>query len=401
MSARRDTLGLTVASVVNGVAAYAVVVVASRGLDTPGFAAFSVAWSVWALCVAVLVFPVQHWIIWRSALDGGTAGVRAAMPRVLGLVVVVLGGLWLAGSSDRLFEAGGTWSFPLVLIGASSAILGLGRGSLAAKGRYGDVAWVLGGENVLRLLVLVGVLQLTSDPQPAVLTLVVGMLVLIPFIPHVRLGGGEEPGQVRVLAELGALAGATAVAQVLVQFPPAMAEWLGEPPEVVAAIFATFSLGRAPLLILLAVSTRLMDPLTKFLSQSTQEVRPILRVVLFAMAGGVVLTGVLSYLIGREAVAFFFGPERALDPWETSMVGAGLALAAIGMLATLGLMAKGSNRLAVGYWAIALALAIALATAGLGIPLPFFVAEVTAVGLCCGKLWMLVGQNQPFAESPG
>jgi O-antigen/teichoic acid export membrane protein len=327
-------------------------------------------------------------------LDGGTAGVRDALPRVLSLVVVVLGVLWLAGSSDRLFPSGRGWSLLLVLVGASSAMLGLGRGALAAEGRYGDVAWVLGGENVLRLLALVGVLLVTSEPQPAVLTLAVGVLVLLPFISHLRLGAGEAAGEVRVLTELGALAGASAVAQTLVQFPPAFAEWLGEPPEMVAAIFATFSLGRAPLLVILAVSTRLMDPFTRFFERSAQEVRPLLRVALLGMAGGVVVTGVLSYLIGPEMVVLFFGPDRALDRVDTSLVGAGLALAAVGVLATLGLMAKGSNRLAVGYWLIALVMAIALATLGGGIPVAFFLAETAAVSLCCGTLWLLASHPQ-------
>jgi O-antigen/teichoic acid export membrane protein len=397
MSARRDSVSLTVASVVNGAAAYAVVVVAGRGLDTPGFAAFSVAWSVWALCVAVLVFPVQHWIIWRSALDGGTARVRRALPRVLGLVAVVLLLLWLAGSSDRLFPRGEGWGLLLVLIGGTSAVLGLGRGALAALGRYRDVAWVLGGENVLRLLALVGVLLISSDPQVAVLTLAFGVLVLVPFTPNLRFGGGDESGGVRVFAELGALAGATAVAQVLVQFPPAYAEWLGEPPQVVAALFATFSLGRAPLLVLLAVSTRLMDPFTRFFTRPPEEVRPVLRVVLLVLAGGVVVTAVLSYLIGPQVVALFFGPERALDRLETALVGSGLALAAIGVLTTLGLMAKRSNRLAVGYWLIALAIAIVLATFLGGIPVSFFISQAVAVTLCCATLWWLSARAQSFS----
>jgi O-antigen/teichoic acid export membrane protein len=202
-----------------------------------------------------------------------------------------------------------------------------------------------------------------------------------------------------VVAELGALAGAIAVAQILVQFPPAFAEWLGEPPEAVAAIFATFSLGRAPLLVILAVSTRLMDPFTRFFARPSREVRPILRSVLLGMAGGVVVTGGLSYLIGPQVVALLFGPNRALDRLDTSLVGAGLALAAVGVLATLGLMARGSNRLAVGYWLIALVVAIVLATLGGGVPMAFLVSQVAAVSLCCATLWRLAIRPQPSLGS--
>lgn len=383
---------------INGLAAYALVVVASRSLDTPDFAAFSVAWSIWALCVAMLVFPVQHWIIWRSAVDRGGAGVRKAMPRVVGLIVVVLAALWLAGRSDRLFRSGESWSLLLVLIGGTSAALGVGRGALAAVNRYGYVAWVLGLENVLRLLALVGVLQITVDPEPAVLTLAVGVLALTPFIPQLRLDRVGHTGDVRVMTELGALAGATALAQVLVQFPPAYAEWLGEPPEVVSALFATFSLGRAPLLVILAVSTRLTDPITRFFSRQGSAVRPLLGRALLAFAGGVVVTAVVGYAIGPEVVALFFGPDRVLDRSETSLVAAGLALAAAGVLATLGLMAKGSNRLAAGYWLMGLVISMAIAARGGGIPLSFLLAEMVAVSLCCGTLWILSTRPQVSSE---
>ena len=382
-------MALGVASVVNGVTAYVIVVVASRGLETPGFAAFSVAWSVWALSVALLVFPIQHWIIWRSAVDRGTAGVRSVFPRVLGLIIGVVAVLWLAGSSERLFPSDGAWGPILAAIGATSAVLGVGRGTLGARNRYRDVAWVLGSENVLRLVALVAVLAVTVDAQIAVLTLAVGVLALAPFVRHLTLDAEGEPGDVSVLAELGALAGAMALAQVLVQFPPAFAEWLGEPPEAVSAIFATFSLGRAPLLVILAVSARLTDPLTRFLSGTGDQVRRTLARGIGVMAAVVAIAGVLGYLIGPQLVTWFFGPGRALGAGETALISTGLAMASAGVVVTLGLMVRGSNRLAALYWLVALVVAVASALLGTGVPMSFFIAEVLAVTASTATLWSL------------
>ena len=399
MSARRDSVALGVASVVNGVTAYAIVVVASRGLETPGFAAFSVAWSLWALSVALLVFPIQHWIIWRSAVDQGTSGVRSALPRVVGLIVVVMAALWWAGSSQRLFPTEGAWGPILAVIGATSALLGMGRGSLGAGNRYRDVAWVLGSENSLRLVALFAVLAVTVDAQIAVLTLAVGVLALVPFVRHLRLHAGGQSGDVNVLAELGALAGAMALAQVLVQFPPAFAEWLGESPEAVSAIFATFSLGRAPLLVILAVSARLTDPLTRFLSGPDARVRRTLARVIPVMAAVVAIAGLLGYLIGPQLVTWLFGPGRALGAGATALISAGLALASAGVVVTLGLMVKGSNRLAALYWLVALLVAVVSALLGVGVPMSFFIAEMLAVTAGTATLWSQAIRPQLSAES--
>lgn len=394
MSARRDSAGLTVASVVNGIAAYAIVVVAGRQLDPVGFADFSVAWSLWALSVALLVFPIQHWIIWRSAEDLGTEGVRAAMPRVLGLIAVVLAALFLAGTSDRLFPDGSGWGAILVVLGATSAGLGLSRGSLAAQSRYGDVAWIIGAENVLRLLAVFGVLLITDDARWPVSALAVGVLVLVPFAGHLRFRKGDPQSEVRVIAELGALAGAMALAQAMVQFPPAMAGWLGDSPERVSAIFATFSLGRAPLLVILAVSARLTQPLTRFMSRPSSQVSPLLWRAAGIGAFGVFTAGVLGYLVGPTIVGWFFGQDKTLNQTETAYIAAGLALATVGVVVTLALMAKRLNKLAAAYWLLALFVAVGLAWGGLDVPQSFFVAEVAAVGAGVVTLLLLVRSGQ-------
>jgi len=391
LSVRRDSAALTVASVVNGTAAYATAIVASRGLDDIGFAAFSVAWSLWALSVALLVFPVQHWIIWRSAHDGDTAAVRVAMPRVIVVIAVVIVILYAAGNSERLFPVGDGWGPILAVIGVSSALIGISRGLLAAGGRYDKVAWVIGLENVLRLGAVAGAIFLLGRvAQWSVLGLSVGILALIPFLTKLRFAGSEASVKVSVLAELGALAGATALAHAMVQFPPAAAEWLGESPERVSAIFATFSLGRAPLLVMLGVSARLTKPLTRFLSGSAARIRKSMTKAVVGLVVVSFVAGVMGYAIGPEVVVWFFGPGRALGSTETALVAAGLVMATAGVVVTLALMAKRANRIAATFWAASVVAAIMLAIYGVSVPVAFFAGETMAIVLSIGALWSLV-----------
>ena len=394
LRAKGDSFALTVASVVNGLAAYAIIVITSRFFGDRDFASFSVAWSVWAVSVALLVFPLQHWIIWRATSDGGVTAVRAAMPRILAISGVVIAGLYLSGASARLFPTGDAWPWILAAIGATSAALGLGRGLLAAHGLYERVAWVIGLENLIRLGVIAVVLNQGLGPQAAVLGVAAGVLAMAPFARSLELGRAVSEGPVKVVVELAALAGATAVAQVLVQFPPAMAEWLGDPPERVAALFATFSLGRAPLLIMLALTTRLTEPLTRLLAPTETAKDWVSRAIVAIPAAGLT-AGAVGYMIGPAVVAWLFGPGRALSRFETAAISTGLVLAMAGLVAILALMALRANGRAAGYWIAAFGLAVAMSFLGSGIPLAFLSGEILALGLSSVTLWRRLRQPLP------
>lgn len=379
-SAKADSAAVGFASVVNGLAAYAIVVIVSRSYDDIGFASFSVAWSIWALAVAVLIFPLQNWIIWRATIDGGTGGLRRAWPRVLALIALVLAVLFVSGSTERLLPAGEAWPYVLVGIGASSALLGLGRGVLAARGSYRAVAWVIGSENLVRLAVVAGVVAAGLGPQPAALSLSAGLLVLVPFASRLRIDRpGETSKPIRVLAEFGTLAGATAFAQILIQFPPAFAEWLGESPATVSAIFATFAIGRAPILVLLALTTRMTEPLTRFLTDMRRDHVGTLDRALLWLLAGVVLAFVIGLTLGPAVVAWFFGDERSLSGSETALIAVGLTLAMAGIIAILVLLVLGASRRATIYWFAGVALAVALGSWGIGIPATFAIAEAVTI----------------------
>ena len=372
---RTDSAAIVFASVVNGLAAYAVVVVVSRAYDEVDFAAFSVAWSIWALAVALLVFPIQNWIIWRSTIDSGTAAVRRSLPRVIALVSLVLGVLFLAGSSSRLCPEGEIWPQVLLAIGASSAVLGFARGLLAGTGRYRAVAFIIGAENVIRLGVVALVVRSTPSPEAAALALSAGLIVLIPFVGQLRMDRAVSPRPVRVVAELGSLAGATALAQTLVQFPPAYAEWLGESPATVSALFATFAIGRAPILILLALTTRLTEPLTRLLSRTSRDQVVVLRRALLWFGGVLIVTYLSGLTVGPDVVAWFFGEGRALSGSDTALVALGLGMAMGGVLAILVLLGLNASGLATVYWLAGVVCAVALGATGVGLPAAFVVGE--------------------------
>lgn len=305
--------------------------------------------------------------------------------------------LFVLGSSPRLFPSRGPWGPILAAVGASSAVLGVGRGLLASKGSYLGVATVIGAENVLRLAVVVLLLVLSLGPTWIVASLAAGVLVLLPFVRRLRIEG-NAPSRVHVFSELGALAGATALAQVIVQFPPAFAEWLGEPPVVVAGLFATFSIGRAPLLVVLALSARITEPLTRMLQADQKHLRRAGTVFGFGALSLTFTAAGVGYWAGPTVVAWFFGPTRALSQSATALVFAGLALAMVGLLLILALMAKKANWQAAVHWLIGLLLAVGLAVVGLGIPAAFLAAELAAVALSFATLWKFISAGQELSR---
>ncbi len=153
----------------SGVLAYVFFALVTRALGAETAAPVAVLWAWWSFAAAAFTFPVQHWIARTAATAAGEAAVRRGLPRVAGLVAgvsVVAGAVaWLA--RDRLFGPDGTW-FPLlvVAVGICSGALGLARGTLSGRHRFGAVGVGLVLENGLRCVVA-AVLMGTGNEHPA------------------------------------------------------------------------------------------------------------------------------------------------------------------------------------------------------------------------------------------
>ncbi len=385
-SSRRSALGdgiwLTIASAVNGATAYAFAVIGTRYLGAAAFADVSVAWSFWALTVAVLTLPVQHWLTWRSEVDRGLAGVLGARQRLLILGLVASALIGLSAMQPRFFSVPTTWALVVFALGVGSWLLGWGRGMLAAHGDYRRLAFVIGGENAIRVLALIGVIAIGGGPLLVGGALLVGPLILVFVHAQLRAPPGVDARRVPVMRAVFVLSGAMAMAQSILQLGPAAAAWIGQSDVTVTATFSTFALLRAPVVVLLALSSRVTAPITRLVADRAFGTLQRLAawsvgvtVVAAAVAGGV------GTLVGPTIVEAFFGPETSLSGSETALVAAGMVLASYALLQLLFFLSSERTSQAVMIWvgaSVAGVVLLNVATTG-PVAVAFFASELSAV----------------------
>ncbi len=388
-----DGVSLTLASAVNGIAAYAFAVIGTRYLGAAGFSDVSVAWSFWALTVAVITLPVQHWLTWRSEVDRGLTGILGARRRLLmvGAVASALAGL--AALQPRLFSAPARWALVVIGLGVGSWVLGWGRGMLAARGDYRRLAFVIGGENVIRLTALGIVIALDGSALLVGCALLAGPLILVLVWRHILPGRNTTPQIVPVMRSVLALSGAMAMAQSILQLGPAAAAWLSQPDATVTATFSTFALFRAPVLVLLALSSRVTAPMTRLVAdrayarlQRVTNRLTTLSVLVAVAAGGI------AFLTGPAVVEAFFGPDTSLARWETGLVASGMVLASYALLQLLLFLASERAIQALWIWAAAtlVGFGFLIAVDRGPVSVAFFASEFSAVaaGVVAHSRWL-------------
>ncbi|MDQ3096416.1 MAG: oligosaccharide flippase family protein, partial [Actinomycetota bacterium] len=244
----RDTSALAVGSVVSGLLAYVFFATTTRALGPEAAAPVSVLWTYWSFSAAALTFPAQHWIARTVALHHDESDVRSALPRlscILLLVALVVGLLsWLA--RDELFHRDGL-AFPALMAGVTlgSGVLGLSRGTLTGRRRFGSVATALVAEHTLRclsagLLVLGGV----KDPVAYGVALLVGHLVVVMWPSSLRLGPLTDRVRNRAsaLRFLSGASGGQLLAQVALTGGPVVLALGGGTAVEVTALFAGLAL---------------------------------------------------------------------------------------------------------------------------------------------------------------
>ena len=182
--------------------------------------------------------------------------------------------------------------------------------------------------------------------------LAAGPLVLLPLLG--RLGTGPAGVRVPILSGLGGLTVAVLVAQVFVQLSPLAAEWLDADADSVSAVFATFALFRAPVLMGLAAVTRLTTPFTTmFVERQTAPLRKLYRWLLVLVVAGTPVVYVGSGALGPWLIRLVFGEGTDLSWLQTAMVGAGMWLALIGLALLVLHVASGSTVEAMTIWGVA------------------------------------------------
>ncbi len=362
-SGRRDASVLAAGSLVGGVLAYLFFALVTRALGAGPAAPVAVLWAWWSFAGAALTFPVQHWISHTSALASGEAAVRRGLPHVAAGIVgasVAAGALaWLF--SDRLFgPLGGAFPLLVVAVGLGSGVLGLVRGTLSGRHRFGTVGLGLVAENGIRCAVAAVLISSGCDsPLGYGLALVAGYAaaVLVPAALVPRRTGTGELG-----APLAFVSGASAgqlLAQVTLTGGPVLLAAVGGAPVEVTALFAGLALFRAPYTLALGLVSALTGRLTRLAEAGRHDalarVREVVAgaTVVLAIAGGL-----LGAWLGPPVMELVFGEGVRLRAEDTGLVAVGSVLALANLVLTVGLLARGRTTAAARTWLAAMPLGV-------------------------------------------
>ena len=364
-SRSRAASGLAAGSVGAGVLAYVFFATSTRALGAEDAAPVAVLWSWWGFAAAGLTFPVQHWIT-RTATAHGEGSVRAAWATpvrlVLGVVAVVGGAAWLA--RDTLF-AGDPWFVLLtVLVGLGAGGMGVVRGLLGARRRYGAVGAVLVGENLVRcvaagVLVALGV----DDPVAYGAALVLGYAACAAWPsawrtrPDAGTGAPAGAGDAASTGTfLGGAAGAQVVGQAVLTGGPVLLALLGGSPTEVTVLFATLALYRAPYTVLLGQVVQLTGALTRLVvAGRVDRITRVEHGVLGLTAGGAVVGAAVGAWPGPWLVRLVFGDEVRVEQGVSVALAVGSVLALATLVQGVVLLAYGRPQRSLLAWLVALA----------------------------------------------
>jgi O-antigen/teichoic acid export membrane protein len=346
---------LAVGSVISGLLAYVFFALVTRALGAEPAAPVAVLWAWWSFAAAAFTFPVQHWISRTAATAAGEAAVRRGLPRVVGLVAGVsaaAGGVaWLA--SDRLFGAEGTW-FPLlvVAVGICSGALGLARGVLSGRHRFGAVGVGLVLENGLRCLVAAA-LMAAGNEQPAAygLALLAGYaaVALRPsaLVPRATGSGAS----IDPLAFVSGSSAGQLLAQVTLTGGPVLLAAVGGAPHEVTALFAALALFRAPYTLAIGVVAPLTGRLTRLVEDERHDtLRRLREAVIAATLVTAVAGGLLAAWLGDPVLELVFGEGVRLGGALTAVIAVGSVFALANLVLTIGLLARGRPGAAARLW---------------------------------------------------
>ncbi|UYM06528.1 polysaccharide biosynthesis protein [Solicola gregarius] len=388
LTRRQSTIALAIGSALSGILAYLVFALTTRTLGDDA-APVSVLWSYWGFAGAALTFPLQHWIA-RTVTADGTGSVRAALPRVGGLVAVVAiltGGLAWWGR-DPLFHRDDPW-FPVLvaLVTLGSALMGLVRGGLSGESRFGSVAVSLVAENALRCAA-VGALVVAGadDPVEYGFCIVAGHVVAICWPRALYFDRGRT--SVRPHSAIEFLSGA-GLAQLLGQLvltggPVALALAGGTAAEV-TALFAALALFRAPYTLALGMVAQLTTAVTRLVvSGADATLRRIRTTTIAATALTCLIAGVGGAALGPAVITLVFGESVDFPAGQSAIVAVGCALGVANLVLMITALAYDAPRTVAVSWVVAVAVGAVAYIVLAGLPAAetivwcFLVAEAVA-----------------------
>lgn len=341
---RRSVSGLAAGSAVSGLLAYVFFALVTRALGAERASPVSVLWAWWSFTGAGLTFPLQHWITRTVTATANEGPVRRSLGR---LTVLVLGAAVAAGvvatlARQPLFGRDGL-AFPLLasLVVLGSGLMGLVRGVLSARGRFGAVGAGLVAENALRCALALGLwLAGVHDPAAYGWSLVLGYLTAFCFPQALRLGA-EGTTRANPLAFLGGTGTGQLVAQAVLTGGPVLLAAAGGAPADVTALFAGLALFRAPYTLGVGVLAPATERVTRLVLHADHDSLRRLRAGLAGLVlTGVVTGGLFGLWAGPPLVRLVFGDDIHLPASTTAVIAIGTVLALGNLALTVVLMAR-------------------------------------------------------------
>lgn len=383
-----DALALAGGTIATGALAYAFVALVTRTVGAEAASPIAVLWTYWSASAAILVFPLQHWIVRRVKAEGSEEGVRASLPRVaiFVLLAAVAASLGAWGLRGILFSRQDL-VFPLAVgaVTVGSGFVGTVRGWLASRGRFVATAGAIAGENGVRVAAAVLVTLLHPSVALYAVALVSGPLIGLLWPGAVRGMLTVPSARGSGFGFLGGIAGSSLCAQLVLTSGPVVLALAGGAPARVTSLFAALALYRAPYLVALGMVTQLTGYLTKLVVSGRERLLNRLRWVLVSgSVSAAVLGGVLAYFVGAEIVALVFGETVTLPGAIHGWLVAGTVLALGNLVMTVQLVARQVATRALAAWGVGVAVALGVLVL-LAVPLEavvgaFVVAELVALG---------------------
>lgn len=339
----------------------------ARAVGEDAFAPVGLLWTVYFILATVLLIPMEQYVTRENASG------RKTMPRdlrpslVVGSVGSVLGGGFVWVTLDSLFEGNPQYIVQMVLLMMGYALLFAGKGVLAGNRRFALVGWVLVVESYVRLLAAIVAVALFGTAISLGWAMVVGGFSVLA-LGWWRYDGGEvRPPVARPQDFLTGYVGGTSSAQLLLAGAPLAVAALGGSPALISAVFATFTLYRAPLTLIFALQGRIL-PYLVGLAHASDHVRlvKITRLVVGYGATLSLLGGLVGWLVGSEVVGLLFGSGFAPSSTVAMLAAAGVMAGATAQITSQVLVAEGrTQRLSMGWLAgLVVALVLLLVTGG-------------------------------------
>lgn len=404
-----------VATVIAGIAGYAITWLAARALGPAVYADFAAFWSFLYLVVGALsglqqegaraAAPVSR----TAAASSHTAGRRSTrfMPfaRVVAVITLVVVGIVGALLAPRLFSHGGAaLVLPLALGTAVYVLVAASLGLLYGIELWRPLSLMIVADVVVRLAALCVVLAFggglvalgwaTVAPYP--LTLVVLWLTVAPRLREAqRLDLSAAQLSWNAVRTVGA---AAATAVLVSGFPVVLTSFsAGAPRAVLGALILAITLTRAPLVV---SSLALQSYLVVFFKARLDTLARAVAVIVAAICALTAVLSALVGLLGPVLLDVLFGAGYRLDGGYLAILTASSAPTALLAITGSAVLARSRHSLYVSGWAVGALAALAL----LALPLPLETRAVVAltVGPLLGVAVHLVGSIMPaLGRRPG